>query len=170
MALYRWDTKVAGIAKSFNPENVGTTGQVLTRTATWYEWENSTGLVTSVNGQTWAVTVSEFNPWGTATTWYVVKKTADWYEWAAESWAVTSVNWQTWAVTVSEFSPSNAGSTNQVLTRTATWYEWATPSWWIGISTDANNILTSWASIWVGTEANYTALATKSNNCIYLTI
>ena len=127
MALYRWDTKVAGVAKSFNPENVGTTGQVLTRTATWYEWENSTGLVTSVNGQTWAVTVLEF-------------------------------------------SPSNVGSTSQVLTRTANWYEWAAPTGWIWISTDANNILTSWASIWVGTEANYAALATKSNNCIYLTI
>ena len=49
MALYRWDTKVAGVAKSFNPGNVGTTWQVLTRTATWYDWEESTWWIVSSN-------------------------------------------------------------------------------------------------------------------------
>ena len=39
--------------------------------------------VTSVNGNTWAVTVSEFAPWWTATTGYVVTKTANGYEWKA---------------------------------------------------------------------------------------
>ena len=39
--------------------------------------------VSSVNNQTWAVTVSEFSPSWTATTGYVVTKTANWYEWAA---------------------------------------------------------------------------------------
>jgi len=131
---------------------------------------NITFPVTSVNGSTGAVSVSEFNPWGTATTGYVLKKTADWYWWDAESWAVTSVNWQTWAVTVSEFTPSGTATTWYVVTKTAWGYEWAAPSGWIWISTDANNILTSWASIWVGTEANYAAITTKSDNTIYLTI
>ena len=54
---------------------------------------NITFPVTSVNNNTWAVTVSEFNPWWTATTWYVVTKTANWYEWAAPSgwwWSFTT--------------------------------------------------------------------------------
>lgn len=41
--------------------------------------------VTSVNWNTWAVTVSEFSPSWTATTGYVVTKTANGYEWAAPS-------------------------------------------------------------------------------------
>ena len=46
--------------------------------------------VTSVNGKTWALTVSEFSPSWTATTGYVVTKTANWYWWAAPSgWSTT---------------------------------------------------------------------------------
>ena len=37
-----------------------TNWQVLTQTANWPAWQNATGGVTSVNWQTWAVTVSEF--------------------------------------------------------------------------------------------------------------
>lgn len=47
--------------------------------------EFSNSWVTSVNWNTWAVTVSEFSPSWTATTWYVVTKTASWYEWQAPS-------------------------------------------------------------------------------------
>ena len=93
-------------------------------------------------------------------------------KWAVQTHApVKSVNWQTWAVTVSEFSPSNSGSTDQVLTKTASWYQWATPSWWdVMVSTQANNILTSWMKIWAGTQANYEWLSSYDNNTIYLTI
>jgi hypothetical protein len=121
--------------------------------------------VSSVNGSTWAVTVSEFNPWGTATTWYVLKKTADWYWWDAESWAVTSVNWQTWAVTVSEFSPSNAGSADQVLTKTAWGYEWANASWWI--ENDTTGTTTTVTKIRAWSSAEYESLGSKNSSTIY---
>ena len=113
--------------------------------------------VTSVNGSTWAVTVSEFNPWGTATTGYVLKKTADWYWWDAESWAVTSVNGQTWAVTVSEFTPSWTATTGYVVTKTADGYEWKEPSWWIQ---EAPNSPITWIKyVWRGSEAQYANLS-----------
>jgi hypothetical protein len=51
----------------------------------WKQILSPTGWVTSVNGQTWAVTVSEFTPWWTATTGYIVTKTASGYEWSAPS-------------------------------------------------------------------------------------
>jgi hypothetical protein len=121
--------------------------------------------VTSVNGSTWAVTVSEFNPWGTATTWYVLKKTADGYGWDAESWAVTSVNGQTWAVTVTEFSPSNAGSADQVLTKTAWGYEWANASWWI--ENDTTGTTTSVTKIRAWSSAEYESLGSKNSSTIY---
>ena len=58
--------------------------------ANWKEILSPTGWVTSVNGNTWAVTVSEFSPSWTATTGYVVTKTANWYWWAAPSgWSTT---------------------------------------------------------------------------------
>lgn len=40
MALYRWNTKLAWIWKSFNPENAWTEWQVLTKTSTGYAFEN----------------------------------------------------------------------------------------------------------------------------------
>jgi hypothetical protein len=54
--------------------------------------------VTSVNGSTWSVTVSEFTPSWTATTGYVVTKTAWGYEWAAPSGWDVMVSTQTWNV------------------------------------------------------------------------
>lgn len=56
--------------------------------------------VSSVNGNTWTVTVSEFTPSWTATNGYVVTKTADWYEWAAPSWDVV-VSSQSWNILTS---------------------------------------------------------------------
>ena len=70
------------------------------------------------------------------------------------------------------FAPSNAGSTGNVLTKTAGGYEWAAGwgwGWDVQVSSQANNILTSWMKIWAGTEANYTSL-TKDSNTLYLTI
>lgn len=49
----------------------------------WKQILSPTWWVTSVNWQTWAVTVTEFTPWWTATTGYVVTKTASGYEWQA---------------------------------------------------------------------------------------
>ncbi len=124
MALYRWANRLAwGIQSEFLPSNSWTTWQVLTRTANGYDWENPTGSVTSVNGQTWAVTVNEV-PW-TWTTWYVLTKTANGYNWAqaAASW-IQKASW----------SPIDL------------------------------------QYIWAWTEAQYTALANKNENTVYLTI
>lgn len=127
-----------------------------------------TDAVTSVNGSTGAVTVSEFTPWGTATTGYVVKKTANWYEWAAESWAVTSVNGNTWAVTVSEFTPSNSGSADQILTKTSNGYWWANaPTTWIANVTTWTT--TTVTGIRAGTETEYGDISTPDANTLYFT-
>ena len=119
MALYRWTTKLAGSMNGFYPENVGTTWQVLTRTTTWYEWENATGLVTSVNGNTWAVTVNEV-PW-TWTTWHILTKTANGYDWAAApaSW-IQKASWSPidlqyiWAWTEAQYTALTNKNENTV--------------------------------------------------------
>lgn len=76
-----------GAVDEFEPGNAWTTWQVLKKTANGYEWANETpGWVTSVNGQTWAVTVDEFEPESAWTTWQVLKKTATGYDWANGGW------------------------------------------------------------------------------------
>lgn len=67
----------------------------------WKQILSPTWWVTSVNWQTWAVTVSEFTPWGTATTGYVVTKTASGYEWKAPSWWDVMVSSQSWNILTS---------------------------------------------------------------------
>lgn len=47
---------------------------------------------------------------------------------------------------------------------------WKWVGGWIWISSQANNILTSWATIWAWTQANYESLGTYDNNTVYLTI
>ena len=59
----------------------------------------------------------------------------------------------------------------QVVTKTSNWASWANPSGWdVQVSTQANNILTSWTKLRCGTEANYSSLGTYDSNTIYLTI
>ena len=85
-------------------------------------WEN-TQAVSSVNNQTWAVTVSEFTPWSWSTG-QVLKKTSNGYWWANESWAVTSVDGQTWAVTTHSTTTvtlTAAGWSDNEQTVSATW-------------------------------------------------
>lgn len=55
----------------FTPESAWTTNQVLTKTASGYDWANAP--VTSVNWNTWAVTVSETVVSGDSGTTYTVK-------------------------------------------------------------------------------------------------
>ena len=90
-------------ASTYWPWNYYSSSTFITRSSSPYRWDSTdnwnlwwwvTWVVTydntiintgvlSVNGQTWAVTVSEFTPWWTATTGYVVTKTASGYEWQA---------------------------------------------------------------------------------------
>lgn len=95
MALYKWSNKVAWSAGAwFSPENAGTTWQVLKKTATWYNWDNESWAVISVNGQTWAVTVSEFEPDNAGSTDQVLTKTDDWYDWQTPAawWIICDPN------------------------------------------------------------------------------
>ena len=62
-------------------------------------------------------------------------------------------------------------TTDYVLTKTADGYWWAAAAWWdVQVSSQANNILTSWTKIWAWTQANYEALGSYDSNTIYLTI
>ena len=58
---------------------------MLRKTSTGYQWSNEIAAVTSVNGRTGAVTVSEFSPSNSGTTGQVLKKTSAGYQWANES-------------------------------------------------------------------------------------
>ena len=120
--------------------------------ANWKEILSPTGWVTSVNWNTWAVTVTEFTPTSAGSTGDVLKKTSWGYDWSSSS----------------EFTPTSAGSTGQVLTKTAWGYDWAAPS--VQISSDANNILSSGAKLWAGSASDYENLGTYSNDTIYLTV
>lgn len=73
----------------WTPEGTNLWGQ--NTKGTWQDWTviSASAPVTSVNGQTWAVTVDEFTPWGTATTGYVVTKTNNGYEWLAPTWWIS---------------------------------------------------------------------------------
>lgn len=69
-----------------------------------------------------------------------------------------------------EFVPTNSWSTGNVLTKTANGYQWQAPTGWIWISSQSDNILTSWATIRAGTQSDYENLGTYDNNTIYITI
>lgn len=127
----------------FTPENTWTLSQVLRKTSTGYQWSNETVGVTSVNGQTWAVTVDEFQPSNSWSQGQVLKKTSTGYAWQNDSWW----GWGGWSYTAGywinidtndeisntkAFDPSNSGSTGQVLTKTSSGYNWQTAAaWWV---------------------------------------
>ena len=97
--------------------------------------------------------------WSPATKKYVDDKST--YVWSSAPSSPTE--WMVWYDT-----------TNDVL-KTYDWSQWN--SVWGGggggdvqVSTQANNILTTWMKIWAGTDANYANLWTYDNNTLYLTI
>lgn len=114
----------------FDPDNQWTTGQVIKKTADWYEWAN----------ESWTTYY-----WGTGIT-------IDWNNYINNDWVLT-VNGdspdQNGNINVTEFDPDNAGSTGQVLKKTANGYEWANESWWntyyagTWISIDSSNYISN---------------------------
>ena len=131
-------------------------------------------IVTSEN-KTYVLSVA---PYSTASNWKEILAPTGWvtsFNW--QTWAVTytapvsSVNWSTWAVTVSEFTPWGTATTGYVVTKTANGYEWSAPSGWdVVVSSQPNNILTSWMKIWAWLETDYWNLGTYDSNCLYLVI
>lgn len=66
------------------------------------------------------------------------------------------------------FSPDNAWTTDDVLTKTVNGYEWAAPSGWdVVVSSDSDNVLTTWAGLRAGDESDYTNLGTYDSNTLY---
>lgn len=185
---------------------------------TWTTFANT--WVTSVNSNTWAVTVTEFTAANGGTKvfaypsvntdisnilswlnsgWDVILKStssvytyyyrvtlhnsdspyiiAECFSWntnhPAKKFFYNSSNVVTSISDLSKnlFNPSNSWSTGNVLTKTASWYQWSAPSGWdVMVSSQANNILTSWMKIWAGTESNYQNLGSYDQNTVYLTI
>lgn len=93
---------------------------------------------------------------------------------SATDWHLAVFDWATgklikdwWAVPT---GVPAVWSNGQVLTVVSWAAAWANASWWdVVVSSQANNILTSWMKIWAWTEANYNNLGTKDNNTLYLT-
>ena len=119
--------------KPFDPSNSGSLGQVLRKTNTGYEWSNEIAAVTSVNGMTGAVTVSEFSPQNAGSVGQVLKKSSTGYQWANESWwgwGSSYIAGYGIDITNDEisntlaFDPSNSGSVGQVIKKTNNGYSW----------------------------------------------
>ena len=148
-----WENAPSG---TFAPANTGSTGQLLSKTATGYQWENapsgtfapantgSTGeyLQRTSTGYQWATipTYTSFAPSNAGTTDQLLTKTATGYSWQTHA-SATPFSPDNIGSTgqflektdtgyqwnsIDEFSPANTGTTGQYLTKTATGYEWAT--------------------------------------------
>jgi len=113
----------------------------------WKLLKTPTDAVLSVNGRTWAVTVSEFNPDWTATTGYILVKTANWYWWAENVWKVASVNWKTWQVVLDADDIDDTNTDNKFVTATEkqTWNNKADDS---DIWNATINVSVAWVNRW----------------------
>ena len=91
----------------------------------------------------------------TPTQWNLVVRWAN-NKTLADGWTVP-----TW------FNPWWTATTGYVVTKTADGYEWQAPTGWISL--DASSPITV-SKLWVGTEAQYSALGSYSNDTIYMTV
>lgn len=125
--------------KPFDPANQWSLGWLLQKTSDWYEWREP-NFVTSVNWQTWAVTVDEFDPENAGSTGQVLKKTDTGYEWSNEKagvytwWDWIDVNNASKTITNTKpFDPSNTGRAGQVIKLNSDWtYSWQDDNTWGG--------------------------------------
>ena len=68
------------------------------------------------------------------------------------------------------FTPWNTWTTGNVLTKKAWGYEWAAPSGWdVVVSSDSDNVLTTWAALRAWDETDYGNLSSYDSNTIYFT-
>lgn len=118
----------------------------------WAEYTAGTWISITSNeiANTW---VTSFN-WNTWTVTYTAP--------------VTSVNGSTWAVTVA--AVPTVWTNGQVLTVVSWAAARANATGDVTVSTQANNILTSWMKIRAGEETDYSNLWTYDNNTIYFTV
>lgn len=116
--------------------------------AWWWNIKAYNIIVDSSNSNEWNLLTAPYNT-STYAIWTITHTTLGFF------WP-----WGTWTATIWD-----------VVTKTASGYEWAAPSWWdVEISSQANNILTSWTKLRAGTQSDYEWLWTYDNSTIYLTI
>ena len=123
--------------KPFDPANQWSLGWLLQKTSDWYEWREP-NFVTSVNWQTWAVTVDEFDPENAGSTGQVLKKTDTGYEWSNEKagvytwWDWINVNNASKTITnTAPFEPTNQWVARQVIKLNSDWtYSWQNDNTW----------------------------------------
>ena len=133
----------------------------------WFiTWITSGDVTTAL----WYTPYNSTNPnWYTTNTWDVV--------WPASSTDghLAVFDWATWKLikdggSVPTWVPS-WWTDGQVLSKVSWSVAWATPSGWdVVVSSQANNILTTWMKIRAWTETNYTNLWTYDSNTLYLTV
>lgn len=152
----------------------------------WKEILTPTGWVTSVNSQTWAVTLDADDISDSTTTnkFVTANEKSTWSgkqdaltlpatptQWNLVTWWANNkslVDW--WAIPTGVPSWWNNGD---VLTNVSWTPTWQAPSGWgwdVLVSSQANNILTSWMKIWAWTSANYWNLWTYDSNTLYLVV
>lgn len=134
----------------------------LVTTGEKYTWNNKQNALTTQTAYTSKWTSTKVPTITTNTLWQVTGITE-----TSIAFPVNSVNGGTGAVTVSEFNPWWTATTGYVVTKTASGYEWQAPTGWISL--DSSSPITV-SKLRVGTEAQYSALATKSNDTIYMTV
>ncbi len=126
-----------------------------------YDWDEYKVWAEYTAGTWISITSNEIaNTWVTSFNWntWTVTYTAP----------VTSVNGSTWAVTVA--AVPTVWTNGQVLTVVSWAAAWANATGDVTVSTQANNILTSWMKIRAGEETDYSNLWTYDNNTLYLTV
>lgn len=119
----------------FDPENAGSTGQVLKKTANGYEWANESwwwntyyaGTWISIDGNNyisndWVLTVNGNAPDQNGNI------NVSWTNYTAWDWI--SINSSDVISNSKPFDPDNSWSTGQVLKKTNDWYQWANESTW----------------------------------------
>ena len=140
--------------------------------ANWKEILAPTGWVTSVNSQTWAVTLdaddisdsTTTNKFVTATdksTWSgkqdALTLPATPTQWHLVTWWANNKSLTDWWTVPTWFNPWWTATTGYVVTKTANWYEWQAPTGWIQVS--PNSTITGIKYIWYGTESDYAGLS-----------
>ena len=184
------DTLSAGTGISITSNTVSNTWVTSVNSSTWAVTVNDVKVATYTNAPStpteWMVWYDTTNNLLKSYNWSDRKPCVDTIQSGliSKEWGkvnLRSINWTTliynpslWEssnITVSEFSPWGTATTGYVVTKTNNGYEWAAPSGWdVMVSSQSNNILTSWMKIWAWTQANYEALWSYDNNTVYLTI
>ena len=140
--------------------------------ANWKELLTPTDAVTSVNSQTWAVTLDADDiSDSTTTNKFVTATDKSTWSWKQDAltlpatptqwnlvvrWANNKTIADGWAIPT-WFNPWWTATTGYVVTKTADGYEWQAPTGWLQVS--PNSTITGIKYIWYGTESDYANLS-----------